>query len=62
MLPQTPEDGAQTSIYCAVSEDLECVTGKYFSDCKVTEEGDRAKDDAVAKKLWEISERLTGLA
>lgn len=32
---QTTEQGAQTSIYLAVSEDVTGVTGKYFKDCKV---------------------------
>jgi len=32
---KTPTEGAQTSIYCAVSEEVEGVNGKYFSDCKV---------------------------
>lgn len=27
--------GAQTSIYLAVSEEVEEVSGKYFDDCKV---------------------------
>ena len=59
---QTPQQGAQTTIYCAVSEELEGVTGKYFSDCKVANESQKAKDDGLAKKLWEISEKYTGLS
>ncbi|CAG0925570.1 unnamed protein product, partial [Notodromas monacha] len=30
---KTPEEGAQTQIHLAVSEEVEGVTGKYFSDC-----------------------------
>ena len=60
-LQQTPEDGAQTPIYCAVSEEIEGITGKYFSECEVAKEGNAAKDDAVPRKLWEASEKLTGL-
>ncbi|XP_008485985.2 retinol dehydrogenase 14-like [Diaphorina citri] len=33
---KTPEQGAQTSIYLAVSKEVEGVSGKYFSDCKVS--------------------------
>lgn len=29
-LLKTPYEGAQTSIYCAVAEELESVSGKYF--------------------------------
>lgn len=32
---QTTEQGAQTSIYLAVSEDVAKTSGKYFKDCKV---------------------------
>merc|ERR1712133_117784 len=32
---KTAEEGAQTTIHLAVSEDVENVTGKYFSDCKI---------------------------
>lgn len=27
---KTPREGAQTSVYCAVAEELESVTGQYF--------------------------------
>lgn len=61
---QTAEEGAQTSIYCAVSEDLEGVTGKYYVDCTEADDqsSDLSKDMDVAKRLWEISEKYTGLA
>jgi len=32
---QTSEEGAQTSIYLTVSEDVAKTSGKYFKDCKV---------------------------
>lgn len=34
---QSSEEGAQTTIYLAVSEEVEGVTGKYFSDCRVSD-------------------------
>jgi hypothetical protein len=34
------------------------VTGKYFSDCVVTEPAAAAKDANTARKLWEVTERL----
>ncbi|KAK3092840.1 hypothetical protein FSP39_007804, partial [Pinctada imbricata] len=58
---KSPMQGAQTSIYCAVSEDLNNVSGKYFSDCAIKGESKQAKDDGTAKKLWEVSEKLVGL-
>ncbi|KAK7866945.1 hypothetical protein R5R35_014720 [Gryllus longicercus] len=58
---KTPEQGAQTSIFCAVSEELEGVSGKYYLDCKEHGLSAAASDAAVAKKLWEKSEELVGL-
>ncbi|KAJ8317632.1 hypothetical protein KUTeg_005536 [Tegillarca granosa] len=53
----TPEEGAQTSIYCAVDEAVEGVSGEYFIDCKSAEHGiwinKSAYDEGLCKKLWE---------
>ncbi|XP_070762576.1 dehydrogenase/reductase SDR family member 13-like [Enoplosus armatus] len=54
--------GAQTTLHCALQEGLEPLSGRYFSNCTVREVYAKAKDDASAKKLWELSERLCGLA
>ncbi|KAM4700964.1 dehydrogenase/reductase SDR family member 13 [Discoglossus pictus] len=58
---KTPTDGAQTSIYCAVEEGIEMYSGRYFANCQVKQVQSHARDDAVAKKLWEVSERLMAL-
>lgn len=62
MLFLDPEAGAQTTLHCALQEGIEPLSGRYFSCCEVQEVSDRAKDDAVARKLWEVSERLCGLS
>uniref|UniRef100_A0AAQ5YP43 Dehydrogenase/reductase (SDR family) member 13b.1 n=1 Tax=Amphiprion ocellaris TaxID=80972 RepID=A0AAQ5YP43_AMPOC len=54
--------GAQTTLHCALQEGIEPLSGRYFSCCEVQEVSDRAKDDAVARKLWEVSESLCGLS
>lgn len=56
------QSGAQTSLYCALQEGLEPLSGCYFSQCDVGKVPAKARDDAVAKKLWEVSESLCGLA
>ncbi|XP_028835197.1 retinol dehydrogenase 12 isoform X1 [Denticeps clupeoides] len=61
LLMKTPWEGAQTSIYCAVTEGLECKSGCYFSDCAETEAAPEGRDDVVARRLWEESARLVGL-
>ncbi|XP_072040018.1 retinol dehydrogenase 14-like [Amphiura filiformis] len=60
---KSPVQGAQTNIYCSVAEELEGVSGRYYGDCaeKPFPEVKNA-DEAVAKKLWEVSEKMTGLA
>lgn len=52
------KQGAQTSIYCAVEEGLEAQSGNYFTDCALKEPQPLAKDDEMAKKLWELSEKM----
>ena len=57
---RSPEQGADTVIYLASSPDVEGMSGKYLSDRKLTTASDQAYDEALRKRLWEISEELTG--
>ncbi|KAM6461045.1 dehydrogenase/reductase SDR family member 13 [Liasis olivaceus] len=54
-------EGAQTTIYCATEEGIETLSGQYFARCQQKETWPQACDDVLAKKLWELSERLLGL-
>ncbi|XP_023181300.1 retinol dehydrogenase 12-like [Xiphophorus maculatus] len=57
---KSPEEGAVSPIYCAVSEELEGVTGKYFdSDCALVLPAPLARDAALAVKDFEFCEKLT---
>ncbi|XP_045474406.1 retinol dehydrogenase 12-like isoform X1 [Harmonia axyridis] len=58
---KTPEQGCQTTVFCAVSEELEGVTGRYFMDCAERGVSSGCKSEDKAKKLWELSESLAGL-
>ena len=58
---RTPEQGADTLIYLASSPEVEGMTGKYLADRKVKVASDAAYDETLQKKLWEASEKLTGL-
>ncbi|KFV98822.1 Retinol dehydrogenase 12, partial [Fulmarus glacialis] len=58
---KTPWEGAQTSVYCAVAEELDSVTGQYFSDCQPAYVSPRGRDDETAKKLWSVSCELLGI-
>ncbi|KAM3854867.1 dehydrogenase/reductase SDR family member 13-like [Vipera latastei] len=55
------DSGAQTTIYCATEEGIEWLSGQYFVDCQPKVPSRQARDDQLAKKLWEFSERLLGL-
>ncbi|XP_030046776.1 retinol dehydrogenase 11 [Microcaecilia unicolor] len=63
LLFKSPAEGAISSIYCAVSEEVSGITGKYFtSDCTLTLPSPEARDLAMARKLWDVCEELTGLS
>lgn len=53
------EQGARTSVYCAASPELLGVTGQYFARCKAVAPSRHARNDAAARRLWDISEQLT---
>lgn len=57
-----PEQGAETSIYLAASPAVETVTGKYFERKQAAPSSRESYDEAAARQLWEVSERLTGLS
>ncbi len=58
---KSPWQGAQTSIFCAVQEGLEKYSGEYFADCAVATTSSFAKDEDLAKKLWDMSLEMTKL-
>ncbi len=55
-----PEEGAETSIYLASSVEVETVTGKYFEHRQARRSSRESYDEAPARRLWELSERMTG--
>ncbi|XP_066280171.1 retinol dehydrogenase 12-like [Branchiostoma lanceolatum] len=55
------EQGAQTSLHCALQEGLESKSGLYFSDCAEKDPSPAGQDDEAAKRLWEVSEEMVGL-
>jgi len=57
----SPAKGARTPIYVASDPAVAGVTGRYFANCKPVEPSPVARDDAVAERLWTLSERLTGV-
>jgi len=60
-LLSTPDKGAKTSVYLASSPEVEGVSGKYFAASREKTPSPAARDDAAARRLWELSEQMTGL-
>ena len=56
---KTPEEGASTVCYVATNPAVAKVSGEYFEDCNSVVPGGRMRDDAMARKLWTVSEELT---
>ncbi|XP_008275341.1 dehydrogenase/reductase SDR family member 13-like isoform X2 [Stegastes partitus] len=56
------DSGAQTSLHCALEPGIEHLSGHYFTQCApVLSIEPKARDDAAAKKLWELSESFCDL-
>lgn len=59
---QSPEKGAETSIYLATSPAVDGVSGKYFIKKRPVDSSPESYDEAIARRLWEVSTHLTGLS
>ncbi|MGC4121063.1 MAG: hypothetical protein QM765_42095 [Myxococcales bacterium] len=55
---RTPQKGAETIVWLATTPEAAQINGQYLHDKKVASTSKRAKDDALAKKLWAFSEEL----
>jgi len=55
------EEGAQTSIYLASSNEVKGITGKYFAKKKIKAASKKCSDIKLQKELWQLSEQLTGI-
>ena len=53
------EEGSKCSIYLASSPEVQEISGKYFNyDLKETRSSAESYDEAAAKRLWDVSEKL----
>lgn len=59
---RSPEKGAETAVYLCASPEVEGATGQYFYDCKPKWPKSYAQSDEDARRLWEVSEQMTGLS
>jgi NAD(P)-dependent dehydrogenase (short-subunit alcohol dehydrogenase family) len=56
------DQGAQTSVYLATSPEVEGISGKYFVESQPRPSSSASYDQDVARRLWQISAELTGIA
>ncbi|MEJ0006734.1 MAG: SDR family oxidoreductase [Steroidobacteraceae bacterium] len=59
---RSPEKGAETVVYLATSPQVEGASGGYYFDCELKPPSLAAQDDRLAEQLWQVSERLVGVA
>jgi retinol dehydrogenase-14 len=55
------EAGAATIVRLAADPDVEGITGRYFENQKVVRPSRLAGDAMLARRLWDVSEKLTGM-
>jgi NAD(P)-dependent dehydrogenase (short-subunit alcohol dehydrogenase family) len=61
-LLRTPEQGAATSIWVATSPAVDGLTGRYFKNCREARSSVVTYDVALARRLWDVSARMTGVS
>ncbi len=58
---RSPEGGADTAIWLASAPEVAGTTGEYFASRKRRSGTRASRDMEAARRLWEVSERMTGL-
>ena len=58
---RTPAQGAETAIWLASAPEVDGVTGQYFVRRTAQRSAASTYDEAIARRLWDVSLRLTGL-
>lgn len=59
---RSPERGARSLLWLALSDEAAGLNGEYVQDEKVASPSAQAQDDELARELWERSAELVGLA
>jgi retinol dehydrogenase 12 len=60
LFARTPEKGAETIVWLATSDEAASYNGEYFADRGVARTSKLARNEDLAKGLWELSEKLAG--
>jgi NAD(P)-dependent dehydrogenase (short-subunit alcohol dehydrogenase family) len=57
-----PAWGAKTLVHLATAPEVADVTGGYFVRCRLTRPSRSAEDDDLARRLWDETARIAGIA
>ena len=57
-----PAEGARTSLYVAMAPEIKGVSGKYYTNQREVKSSAASYEEEAAKRLWDVSLELTGLA
>ena len=57
----SPEEGAKTMVYLASSPQVGGHNGGYYDRCAPAVPSQQAQSDADARRLWELSAKITGI-
>jgi hypothetical protein len=58
---RSPQRGARSLVWLALSDSAAALTGAYIQDEKEVTPSPQARDDNLARELWERSAELVGL-
>ena len=58
----TPQEGSLTSVYLASSDEVQGISGNYFDKQKPRDVSTKCRDVQLQKKLWQLSEEMTGIS
>ena len=59
---KSPAQGAATSVHLATSAELADTSGGYYANSKPHRSNALARDDALARRLWEVSASAVGVS
>lgn len=59
--PLSSEEGADTQVWLAASDQVEGISGKYFVRRSETQSSEESYDQDAARRLWDASARLVGM-
>ena len=49
------QQGAQTTIFCAVDESVSKSSGKYYENCQERKTSKLAMDNDLARRVWDLT-------